>query len=138
MRPSIRAAALSLIFTFGCSWGSGPGPGTPQEIAYILLIDQNGNNDTPHLPLYPGTPVTLNVRLYRADRSQITSIPGGVTCAFAFTPTTLAAARPTADPLSETIEATDVPGTEGTFSVTLRFPAETLTKTFGPFSVLVH
>ena len=102
------------------------------------MIDQNGNEDTPHLPLYPGTPVTVQVRLYRANRDQITSIAGGVSATFAFTPSTIASVRATADSLSKIIEATDVAGAAGTFAITLRFPADTLTKTFGPFSVQIH
>jgi len=138
MRTAFRMLALAASLALGCSWGTGPGPGSPEEIAYILLIDQNGTDDTAHLPLYPASPTTLQVRLYRANRTEITSVPGGSNATFTFTPPSLASVQPTADSMGATISATDSVGAGGTFNVTLRFPTDTLIKTFGPFSVLIH
>lgn len=139
MLSRVRASALALVFVVGCHHNlTSPGPGRPEDIASIRLVDQNGNDDTQHLPLFPGFPTTLQVRPYRADGSQITAITGGVMLTFSFVPSNLASAQAVADPLSTIVTATDPAGTAGTLTVTLQFPSDTLTKIFGPFGVLIH
>ena len=134
-----RIIALASIVLLGCySAATDPGAALPGEVASIRLIDQTGTDRTGHLPLFPGLPESLTVHPYRADGSPITVIEGGATCTFAFSPTSLAVARPVADPLTKVVTTTSRPGAGGAFYVTLQFPYDTAAKTFGPFDVLIH
>jgi len=116
---------------------TGPSPGRPQDIASIRLIDQNGYDETQHVPLYLGYPTTLTVHPYRADGSEISVIEGGVITNFSFVPASLVSTRAVGS-LTIIVSASAPPGTAGTFTVTLTFPADPLVRTFGPFSTLIH
>lgn len=116
---------------------TGPSPGRPQDVASIRLIDQNGYDNTQHVPLYPGYPTTLTVHPYRADGSEISVIEGGVMTTFSFVPASLVSTQ-TAGSLTIIVSASAPPGTAGSFTVMLTFPTIPLVKTFGPFSTLIH
>ena len=98
-----------------------------------------GDDWTAHIPLTHGYTVRLQVRLYAADGRQIQPLQDQVAMSFVFTPDSLATAV-TADSLLllEDVTPTASVGTGGNLNVTLTAPAIGTTKTFGPFSVLVH
>ncbi|HEY6159131.1 MAG TPA: hypothetical protein VIV88_16915 [Gemmatimonadales bacterium] len=119
--------------------GPGAGPGEPHDVASVRLFDSTGGELTFHIPLFDSVPLRVVVRMYAANGRHLTSVTGGQDMQFTFTPTGLASSTPvTGQPLARDILSVAAPGTGGTLDVTLSFPADTSTKTFRGFEVLVH
>ncbi|HZI22870.1 MAG TPA: hypothetical protein VFD76_10140 [Gemmatimonadales bacterium] len=116
-----------------------PGPGSPSEVAAIRLFDPTGGELTFHIPLITGDTLRIEVRTYAADGHQIIPVTGGAKAAFTFMPANLASSRTVSgDSLAQDVLATSPPATEGTLNVILLFLADSSTKTFSGFPVLVH
>jgi len=119
--------------------GPGAGPGEPHDVASVRLFDSTGGELTFHIPLFDSVPLRIVVQMYAANGRHLTSVTGGQDMQFAFTPTGLASSTPvTGQPLARDVLSVAPPGTGGTLDVTLHFPADTSTKTFRGFEVLVH
>ncbi len=138
--------ALGATLSVACGGaGTGSTPsipstrGNPSDVAAVRLFDQTGGELTFHIPLITGDTLRIEARTYAADGHQIDPVTGGASASFAFTPVSLARARVvTGDSLAEDVIAASPAGTEGTLSVTLLFLADSSTKTFSGFPVLVH
>ena len=117
----------------------GAGPGAPQDVASVRLFDSTGGELTFHIPLFDSVPLRIVVGMYAANGRHLTSVTGGEDMQFTFTPAGLASSTPvTGQPLARDVVSVAPPGTGGTLDVTLHFPADTSTKTFRGFEVLVH
>jgi hypothetical protein len=68
-------------------------------VASIRLFDQNGVDETKHVPIYSGYTTPLVVQLYRANGQQITTVNGGSSVSFSFSPPSLATATAVGDPM---------------------------------------
>lgn len=139
-------ATLGAALCLGCG-GAGTGSkgaipptsGSPGDVAAVRLFDPTGGELTFHIPLITGDTLRIEVRTYAADGHQIDPVTGGARASFGFTPASLARARlVTGDSLAEDVLASAPAGTEGTLSVTLLFLADSSTRTFSGFPVLVH
>jgi len=105
----------------------------------VRLFDSTGGELTFHMPLFDSVPLRVVVRMYAANGRYLTSVTGGQDMQFTFTPEGLASSTPvTGQPLARDVLTVAPPGTGGTLDVTLHFPADTSTKTFRGFEVLVH
>jgi len=105
----------------------------------VRLFNSGLGELTFHIPLFPGDTLRVEVRLYAADGSQITSVSGGEEVDFTFSPPTLASSTPvTGESLVRDVTSSAPPASSGTLEVALHFPVDQSTKTFGPFDVLVH
>lgn len=145
---SVHAAIATLGAVLSTACGSpasggrdplGPRPGDPADVASVRLFNQGLGELTFHIPLFPGDTLRIEVRMYAPDGHQIAPVTGGAEARFTFDPTTLASSRPVAGaPLFGDVTGTAAAGTEGSMSVTLLFLADSSTKTFAGFPVLVH
>lgn len=135
----VLGAALACRGDTGGGAGPGAGPGEPHDVASVRLFDSTGGELTFHMPLFDSVPLRVVVRMYAATGRHLTSVTGGEDMQFTFTPTGLASSTAvTGQPLARAVLSVAAPGTGGTLDVTLHFPADTSTKTFRGFEVLVH
>ena len=145
MRSALLLGVLGAAFA-ACGGGvmgggadPGAGPGEPHDVASVRLFDSTGGELTFHMPLFDSVQLRVVVRMYAANGRYLTSVTGGQDMQFTFTPEGLASSTPvTGQPLARDVLTVAAPGTGGTLDVTLRFPADTSTKTFRGFEVLVH
>jgi hypothetical protein len=146
MRPTLLLGVLGAALA-ACGGGviagggadPGSGPGEPHDVASVRLFDSTGGELTFHMPLFDSVPLRVVVRMYAANGRYLTSVTGGEDMQFTFTPAGLASSTPvTGQPLARDVLTVAPPGTGGTLDVTLDFPADTSTKTFRGFEVLVH
>ena len=132
-------AACGGTVTGGGANPAGAGPGEPHDVASVRLFDSTGGELTFHIPLFDSVPLRVVVRMYAANGRYLTSVTGGQDMQFSFTPAGLASSTPvTGQPLARDVITFAPPGTGGTLDVTLQFPANTSTRTFRGFEVLVH
>ena len=132
---------LCFVLLAGCGAppAGGGSPADPQNVASVRLFNSGLGELTFHIPLFPGDTLRVEVRLYAADGSQITSVSGGEEVDFTFSPPTLASSTPvTGESLVRDVTSSAPPASSGTLEVALHFPVDQSTKTFGPFDVLVH
>src|SRR5881275_2639172 len=139
----VLGAALAACGGAGGVMGGGAdpesGPGEPHDVASVRLFDSSGGELTFHMPLFDSVPLRVVVRMYAANGRYLTSVTGGQDLQFTFTPAGPASSTPvTGQPLVRDVLTVAAPGTGGTLDVTLQFPADTFTKTFRGFEVLVH
>jgi hypothetical protein len=135
-RAAVGALSVALLAT--CSGtGTMANPGADEsEIGSVRLFDTAGTDLTQHMALFAGHLLRVEVRMYAVNGQQVTDVPGGVEVDFSFTPSSVASSAPVA---AEALTRDVTPGTGGGgLTVSLRFVADDLTKTFGPFDVLVH
>lgn len=144
-RLAVLATLGALLLGARSSPGTGgsaprtPGPGDPADVASVRLFDKNDAELTFHIPLFSGDTLRIEVRTYARDGHQITPVSGGAEATFTFNPAFLASSTPVTDmPLFGDLIATAPVGAEGSMSVTLLFLADSSTKTFTGFPVLVH
>jgi hypothetical protein len=114
-------------------------PSAHGGVAQLRLFDAQNAEYTQHIPLFGTDTLRLEVRLYDPSGNRTTNVPGGVELAFRFEPPTLAAFVPVAQmPFWRDLAATSAAGSEGNLFVSVRFLADSVTKTYGPIQVLVH
>src|SRR5919108_3276332 len=146
MRITLPLGVLGAALAIACRAGGvagggdpGAGPGGPQDVASVRLFDSTGGELTFHIPLFDSVPLRIVVRMYAANARHLTSVTSGQDMQFTFTPPSLASSTPvTGQPLARDVLSVAPPGTAGTLDVTLHFPADTSTKVFRGFEVLVH
>jgi hypothetical protein len=143
MRATLLLGVLAALAACGGVMGGGAdpgaGPGEPHDVASVRLFDSTGGELTFHIPLIDSVPLRIVVRMYAANGRYLTSVTGGQDMQFTFTPVGMASSTPvTGQPLARDVLSVAPPGTGGTLDVTLHFPADTSTKVFRGFEVLVH
>lgn len=117
----------------------GAAAGTPAAVAQVRLFDPFGREITVHTALPDDQSLLMEARLYAADGHRLTEIVGGVEFTLQFTPESLATSAPVPrQPLQRLVTPTAPAGTGGSQFVTLSFPGDGSTKSFGPFHVLVE
>ncbi|HWN20249.1 MAG TPA: hypothetical protein VNO19_15155 [Gemmatimonadales bacterium] len=111
--------------------------GEPGGVAEFRLVDAREAEYTQHVPLFVGDTLRLEARLFDSSGSRLANPAADI--AFRFEPETLAAALPVPQlPFWRDLTATSPAGTEGSLFVSVRFLADTVTRTYGPIQVLVH
>src|ERR1051325_828565 len=139
MRTTLLLGVLGAALACRGDTGGGAGPGEPHDVASVRLFDSTGGELTFHMPLFDSVPLRVVVRMYAATGRHLTSVTGGEDRQCTFTPTGRASSTAvTGQPLARDVLSVAAPGTGGTLDVTLHFPADTSTKTFRGFEVLVH
>jgi hypothetical protein len=114
-------------------------PSAHGGVAQMRLFDSHNVELTQHVPLTSDQTTRLEVRLYAADGSRLTSVAGGAEISFRFDPPSLAAAAAVpAMPFWKDVTPTAPSGTDGWLFVSVLFLADSVTKTYGPIQVLVH
>lgn len=141
MRARLVVAGLGLGLLSACDGTptGDAGPGRPEDVASVRLFDLRGTELTQHTGLVEGQTLRVEVRLFRPDGRRLTEVAGGLELTFAFNPASLASSEPVdGQPLSRDVTASAVSGTSGGLTVSLRFPLQGVTRTFGPFHVQVQ
>jgi hypothetical protein len=146
MHTRVGLATLCVALSVACGGAATavggpdlPGPGEPRDVASVRLFDAPGTELTFHMPLVSGETTRVEVRLYAANGRQITSVTGGLELGFSFSPPSLASSTPVdGQSLVRDVTSSAAFGTSGTLTVTLQFPVDMSSKTFGTFDVLVH
>lgn len=91
-----------------------------------------------HLPINSGQQNRVSFNLYNDHGGRIQTVDH-FQLSIAFAPTTVATATPVAGTTTFfDITSSAAPDTEGTMHVTIYHPHTEVTKTFGPYDILIH
>ena len=139
VRRLVRACAgIALFVAIACS-GDDPVAHVHDDVFRVALaIGPDEIAATGHLPITAGSANRVGLNLYSEHGARITVVDH-FQITVAFTPTTVASA--TQVPGTTTffdITSSQPPDTEGTMIVTIYHPHTEVTKSFGPYDILIH
>ncbi len=139
-----RAAAIAVCATACLALGCGSDQDVtftsaePPEPASVRLY-LNGGDVTHHIPLNSGFPQEIEIRLHAANGVRIAGYDDHFVVALELSPASLATATDVAErALVKLLTPTAPPDEPGSMRVVVQHVHTAMTRTFGPFEVLVH
>ena len=136
----LARAALILVLALaaGCSNDDPVGHEHDDVFRVAVAIGPDEIAAAGHLPISAGQQNRVSFNLYNDHGGRI-QIVDHFQLSVSFTPTTLASAAPVAGTTTSfDITSSAASDTEGTMHVTIYHPHTEVTKTFGPYDVLIH